>query len=409
MKGEYAAAAADERELAAPPSRRRWLDIVLCVLAVAAVFSMLWTIPRGDAAVAKAQPQPELLGPSPPKFATSASSAEPSSSRKSADTAPVGAPAVAAKLRDAMVSGDAVAGAAALAAAAALGRDEAASLLYKALDLAHGFGGAVGGGKGGGPSADGDFVEGYASPEEQRALRDFLTTPTAGTRTICETGFNAGHGAANYLLANAFGLDLTYVGFDIGTHPYSRKGEAFLKVLFPGRVRVVYGDSAHTLALIHGQDPELVCDGAMVDGLHTKGGAATDLAGFVGMLTRVGSRLAIDDVQQRPLKQAWDDMVRTGQLGSPHCSALLAGGAPASLTPGTALPKSARAWCFGTVQQKAARPAPSRQIKMPPPHTWKPPKKRPTATEAADAQLKGMLQRATQGRKGCGTGKGAVC
>ena len=33
-------------------------------------------------------------------------------------------------------------------------------------------------------------------------------------------------------------------------------------------------------------------------------GAATDLANFVGMLTRVGSKLAIDDVQQRPIKQA---------------------------------------------------------------------------------------------------------
>jgi hypothetical protein len=88
-------------------------------------------------------------------------------------------------------------------------------------------------------------VEGYSSIAEQKSLRGFFHHKDI--KTICETGFNAGHSAANYLLANYLGYNVRYVGFDLGRTPYSKAAADFLKTLFPQHFEVHWGDSTKTL------------------------------------------------------------------------------------------------------------------------------------------------------------------
>lgn len=77
--------------------------------------------------------------------------------------------------------------------------------LHRAMDTAHGrlFSNRMGRHSGLGPND----VEGYSSIAEQRSLRGFF----AGggfSGLVCETGFNGGHSAANYLVPSLFGQDI---------------------------------------------------------------------------------------------------------------------------------------------------------------------------------------------------------
>ena len=112
--------------------------------------------------------------------------------------------------------------------------------------------------------------------------------------TICETGFNAGHSAANYLLANyrGKGYDVRYVGFDLGRTPYSKVGAGFLMTLFgEEKFEVTWGDSTKTLPRYMDDHPELVCDGIMVDGGHNYRTSKADLSAFLTR-ARCGSRVS---------------------------------------------------------------------------------------------------------------------
>lgn len=100
------------------------------------------------------------------------------------------------------------------------------------MDAAHGqlFNNRMGRHSGLGP---GD-VEGYSSIAEQRSLRGFFTGG-GFEGLVCETGFNGGHSAANYLVPSLFGADIRYLGFDLGRTKYSRAALGFVSMLFPGR------------------------------------------------------------------------------------------------------------------------------------------------------------------------------
>ena len=291
-------------------------------------------------------------------------------------------------LRFAMLAKDSTRAAAALQAAAALGQEAAAGIVYGALEQAHAFDKRAGklAGEGseaakpsgpapgaevatgqGSPASSGQVaerVEGYSSKDELFAHRRYFWHEDV--RVMCETGFNGGHSSANYLLSNFFGLNMSYVGFDLGEHAYAHHALDFVATLFPGRVRVVWGDSAASLRKIAscrriatasdkhpstdtdpqpshpalpppnrrsnpGQIPpgqpapnqpppdQLRCDGVMVDGLHTYAGALADLHGFLP-LTPLGARVAIDDISISSVKRAWDEVVAQGAIEQAGCS-----------------------------------------------------------------------------------------
>ena len=70
-------------------------------------------------------------------------------------------------------------------------------------------------------------VEGYSSINEQKSLRSFFTDGNF-EGLICETGFNGGHSAANYLVPTLFGQDIRYLGFDLGRTKYSHDALGFV-------------------------------------------------------------------------------------------------------------------------------------------------------------------------------------
>jgi len=132
------------------------------------------------------------------------------------------------------------------------------------------------------------------------------------SRTICETGFNAGHSALRFLAQSRARL----VEFDIGQHPYAKLAAKFLQDRFPGRLLNVWGDSRVTLPRYHQDHPDMMCDIIVVDGGHSYDVAMSDLKSFAKMAAP-GSILTIDDTPcisswcEGPTK-AWQELVELG-------------------------------------------------------------------------------------------------
>lgn len=109
-------------------------------------------------------------------------------------------------------------------------------------------------------------------------------------KTICETGFNAGHSAARFLSQSKARV----YEFDLGDHDYAKTAEAFLTDKFPGRLKVTWGDSTQTLPQFHKENPDIKCDIVIVDGGHLLPVALADLKNFAPMASP-RHVLAIDD------------------------------------------------------------------------------------------------------------------
>jgi len=245
--------------------------------------------------------------------------------------APRDADIISEELVTAMREEDTTAATTLLKEAAALGGATAARLLYNALDSAHGgeFEGRQGRHAGLGPQD----VEGYSSVAEQASLREKFHSPEI--KTICETGFNAGHSAANYLIGNYLGFNVTYIGFDLGRTDYSRRAQTFLTTLFGTKFVINYGDSKDTLPAYLASHPNMTCDGIMVDGEHNYETSRIDLQHFLKH-ARCGSKVAIDDIEMSDLQQAWTEAQSEGWIKEENCESSYDHDAT-------------RNWCFATV------------------------------------------------------------
>jgi hypothetical protein len=104
---------------------------------------------------------------------------------------------------------------------------------------------------------------------------------------ILEIGFNAGHSALLYLLANPYSK---IHFFDLGEHQYSRMCFDYLNHNFPGRLSVTWGDSTVTIP----QYPITLFDFIHIDGGHTRFIAESDFHNCRS-LARSHTLLMIDD------------------------------------------------------------------------------------------------------------------
>lgn len=88
---------------------------------------------------------------------------------------------------------------------------------------------------------------------------------------ICEIGFNAGHSALLFLLANRQ-KPLHFTIFDLGCHPYTRPALNYLASKFPNTVfKYIEGNSIHTFPeWIKLTKPNQDYDLIHVDGGHTQ-------------------------------------------------------------------------------------------------------------------------------------------
>jgi len=114
-----------------------------------------------------------------------------------------------------------------------------------------------------------------------------------GVHTVCETGFNAGHSAATWLLA--FPELQTIFPFDLYLREYNLRNLRFIKAVFPhvtiseqvsnSTVTVALqssihmqqvGNSLETVPAWRRQNPAITCDVVFVDGDHSTEAAAAD-------------------------------------------------------------------------------------------------------------------------------------
>ena len=144
------------------------------------------------------------------------------------------------------------------------------------------------------------YVEGPSgtAPRERAVYWALAARP--GVRTICEIGFNAGHSASLWLLANPAAQVLM---FDLWEHEYAARAEAFLKGpeaaalgIRDGaaRLSIVRGDSRATVRAFAGSQPTTKCDLLSVDGGHEHDIAVGDIANMAS-LAAPGAVLVVDD------------------------------------------------------------------------------------------------------------------
>lgn len=105
---------------------------------------------------------------------------------------------------------------------------------------------------------------------------------------ILEIGFNAGHSALIYLIANSYSK---VHFFDLGLHNYSRPCFEYLNSKFPGRISIVWGDSTVTIPKYPSR---ATFDFIHIDGGHTRFVAESDFNNCRSLSTP-DSLLMIDD------------------------------------------------------------------------------------------------------------------
>ncbi|KAI0221060.1 hypothetical protein LSAT2_027517, partial [Lamellibrachia satsuma] len=88
------------------------------------------------------------------------------------------------------------------------------------------------------------FVMGHSGGSDPQSRFYYWLAGRPWVKTVCETGFNAGHSTLQWLT----GSDDTIVySFDIGSFKYTRPMADYLNKTFPGRLHLVIGDSLETL------------------------------------------------------------------------------------------------------------------------------------------------------------------
>jgi hypothetical protein len=128
-------------------------------------------------------------------------------------------------------------------------------------------------------------------------------------RSIAETGFNAGHSAELFLTANS---NIFVTSFDIGIHSYVQNGFAYLNKIYPGRLKLVIGDSKKTVLEYANKNPNVKFDLIFIDGGHDKRTALADILNMRNMAHR-DTLLIVDDLWNiKEVSEAWNKAVQFG-------------------------------------------------------------------------------------------------
>ncbi|KAK2146994.1 hypothetical protein LSH36_574g00000 [Paralvinella palmiformis] len=161
-----------------------------------------------------------------------------------------------------------------------------------------------------------DWVEGNSALRIEQYLTYIKLAESPFVRTVCETGFNAGHSTLAWLEANP---RTRVYSFDIGEHQYARPMAEYLSKRYPGRLNVTWGDSTHTLPTFHFQHPDVKCDLLIVDGGHTNAICQADFDIFYKM-ANVENVVVLDNYPDSRLKwmtdlgNVWERAKRRGEL-----------------------------------------------------------------------------------------------
>lgn len=152
-------------------------------------------------------------------------------------------------------------------------------------------------------------------PPQVHALYDLSKAPV---KTVMEIGFNAGHSSDTFLQHP----DVQVTSFDLGSHPYVTVAKAWMDHHYPGRHRLVLGDSTITLPSIIESNPPTTFDLIFIDGGHDEATVRSDLEQSL-RLCHANTILVIDDVVYTDGWQAeytvdptrvWKEYIQQGRI-----------------------------------------------------------------------------------------------
>ncbi|KAF4726710.1 hypothetical protein FOZ63_030459 [Perkinsus olseni] len=155
------------------------------------------------------------------------------------------------------------------------------------------------------------YREGNIAKSDYQLEMFFEVARSPWISTICETGFNAGHSAAVFLIANPSARLIT---FDLGQFEYTMHNLRLAAQLFPDRFEYVLGDSYYALPDVIDKYPDLRCDLVFVDGSHTAEGAYNDIKNF-HKIASCRNWLLADDTGFKEVNTAWQRAKDEGQGG----------------------------------------------------------------------------------------------
>ena len=160
-----------------------------------------------------------------------------------------------------------------------------------------------------------------ARPAQARALRQVVLADTNGpqgcanrVRTVCETGFNAGHSAAIWLE----GTDVREVhSFDLFSHTYSNASARLVSALYPGRFKLHPGNTLRTVHHFAAR-ASTKCDLWYIDGGHVGNVPASDMLNALAS-SHNQTLLIADDCSRKwmAVRGAFESLEKDGSV-RPH-------------------------------------------------------------------------------------------
>jgi predicted O-methyltransferase YrrM len=142
-------------------------------------------------------------------------------------------------------------------------------------------------------------AEGHVGNTQVQRQREFLTSLVRGLRdkaALLEIGFNAGHSSVLFLAENT---TLHVHSFDMNRHGCVASGKEYIEANFPGRHRLVQGDSRLTVPQFFKVSPHRMFDVIFIDGGHDFDNALSDLRNCRN-LARAETILLVDDTIENP-------------------------------------------------------------------------------------------------------------
>ena len=157
-----------------------------------------------------------------------------------------------------------------------------------------------------------ESVEGYVNEGQQQFLQETIHKYLSkrGRLNVLNIGFNRGHSAVAFL--SACDCDVTSV--DIGVHQYIYNASQIVDDLFPGRHRLVVGDSTIIVPTLQFQRP---LDLVFIDGGHVRPVPWLDIANCA-KLVKNDCLVVVDDYcpayGSEGVIEAWDRSVKEGLI-----------------------------------------------------------------------------------------------
>jgi predicted O-methyltransferase YrrM len=162
-----------------------------------------------------------------------------------------------------------------------------------------------------------NVTEGYSqqSKDETAFLEKIVNDKNI--KTVMEIGFNGGHSADVFLRTNP---DMHLTSFDLGAHKYVKVGKAYIDKTYPGRHKLILGDSRKTIPQFLCDNKDKTFDLIFIDGGHDGDVPEKDI-GNCSHLAHKDTIVIMDDINRKNVQRwnikpnkAWDMFRNSGQV-----------------------------------------------------------------------------------------------